>query len=218
MRRCVSCRLDIAGDLEHCPLCDERLSGEATPSAFPPNRAKAAKERALVVLAMVAAAATIAALCLGEAAGFHVEAMLAACAVVAVNYLFIRNVILHSPAFLRSIVRYFLVILAGLGLWYAATGDGAVVAYAIPGVCLLALAFDTALVLTLRDAFVLDYAKYLIFHIALGLIPLALTVAGIVARPHLALASAAAAAALTVVLALLARRQLAAELRKLFSA
>ncbi|MFR5093326.1 MAG: DUF6320 domain-containing protein [Adlercreutzia equolifaciens] len=73
------------------------------------------------------------------------------------------------------------------------------------------------LLIAFRGSFVTGYAKYLIYEVLLGLVPLALLAAGLITWPPLAIAAGAAAAALLAILLLVGRKQLAAEARKLFS-
>lgn len=218
MKRCEACRVEYSGDLGKCPLCGGKLTGEAEPSPFPPNKVKVAGAFALTLLAMLTAAAFIAVLYLGDGLGLSRAAMAVGCAGVALNYLFVRNIIKHSPAFLRSVVRYFLLLLAICAVWYLFTGDPDVVTFLVPGVCLVSIVFDVVLVLAFRDSFVFDYAKYLLFNIVLGVIPLALSAGGLTTKDAPSQASATAAVVLAVVLAVFARKQILAEIRKLFSA
>lgn len=81
----------------------------------------------------------------------------------------------------------------------------------------MALAFNAVLLIAFRGPFVTGYAKYLIYEMLLGLVPLALLAAGLVAWPPLAVAAGAAAASLLAILLLVGRTQLAAEACKLFS-
>lgn len=218
MKRCETCGVQFSGDLEKCLLCGDHLSGEAEPSPFPPSKRKAVGTYALTFLAMLAASAIIAVLYLGDGAGLTLEAMAVGCVGVVLNYLFVRNVIKHSPAFLRSVVRYFLLLLALCAAWYLITENPAVITYIVPGVCLTSLVLDTALVIAFRDSFVFDHAKYLLFSIVFGIVPLGLSSAGLTTNDAPSQMSATAAVLLAAVLAAFARKQIIAEIRKLFSA
>lgn len=218
MRRCDVCKLDFTGDLPSCPLCHAPLSGDAEPSVFPPNTLMKSSHTALTVLAAISVACIALMTIAGTVAGARGGVIVAVCFAVIVNYLFIRNIILHTPDFLRSLVRYFLVLLAIAALWFVLTGDTAVTTYVIPGICLVALVVDVLLVMMIGGSFVSGYAKYLIYDIVLGVIPLALSLAGLTTRNGLALASAAASAVFLLVLLLFTRKRLAEEIGKLFSA
>ncbi|MFR7403562.1 MAG: hypothetical protein ACLUW6_02655 [Coriobacteriaceae bacterium] len=78
----------------------------------------------------------------------------APCAAVALNWLFVRNMIVHAPDFIRVVERYFLVLLAVAGLWFASTGNLIVTTYVVPGLCMLALAFNAVLLIAFRGSFV----------------------------------------------------------------
>lgn len=218
MRHCDPCDIDLSGDLDRCPLCGSVLEGEATPAAFPVSTAEAPAMAARRVLAAVTGAAAIALLIatwLVPLRPWPVALMMVA---LVVGYGFLRNVMAHSPDFVRIAERYFLVLLAMAVLWWLAAGSGLVASLVIPGICLGGLLTNTALVVAFREAFVRDYAKYLLYSLLLGLAPLLLLPLNAAPWPWLIYASAAASALLALTLLLLARKQLKAELRKLFSA
>lgn len=218
MKRCSECHIDFTGDLDRCPLCGTALVGSATTPVFPENELahpKKLAKRCLIGL-------TLAALVLVVLAGLHIGApplaIGAGIAAVLVSYAFIRNVLVHSPSFLRMVQRYFLVLIAFGLLCLLATGDTAVATYVIPLVSFIALATNGVLVILFRNTFVQGYAKYLIYELVLGLVPLALMAAGFVTWPVPTVVTALAAAVLLALMLALTRRQLAAEMRKLFHA
>ena len=116
------------------------------------------------------------------------------------------------------VVRYFLILLAIAALWYLITRNPVVTTFVIPGICLVALVFDAVLVAVFRGTFVSGYAKYLLFDVVLGLIPLALVALGLATWDVPANVSALTASVLLLALLVFTRKQLVAEVRKLFSA
>ena len=198
------------------PLADARKAAPV-PSVFPPNSFERKSTRVRTVLAVLTIICIALIALLGGTAGGSALAVGAPCAAVALNWLFVRNMIVHAPDFIRVVERYFLVLLAVAGLWFLSTGNLIVTTYVIPGLCLLALAFNAVLLIAFRGSFVTGYAKYLIYEMLLGLVPLALLAAGLITWPPLAIAAGTAAAALLAILLLVGRKQLAAEARKLFS-
>ena len=112
MRYCPSCHIDFTGVLDRCPLCGSKLEGTPEGMIFPENelaRTKKLAKRSMIALTF-AALAFVAFLCVRT----HASAItgIASFAAVIVNYIFIRNVVVHSPSFLRIIERYFLVVMA----------------------------------------------------------------------------------------------------------
>ena len=188
------------------------------PSVFPPNSFERKSTRVRTVLAVLTLICIALIALLGGTAGGSALAVGAPCAAVALNWLFVRNMIVHAPDFIRVVERYFLVLLAVAGLWFASTGNLIVTTYVVPGLCMLALAFNAVLLIAfqrtvchrIREVPHLD-------EVLLGLVPLALLAAGLITWPPLAIAAGAAAAALLAILLLVGRKQLAAEARKLFS-
>ena len=218
MMRCEKCQLDLTGDLDRCPLCGSRLVGDPAPAAFPENewaRPKKLARRSLIALTLVGIALVIWASIRG---GASVVTMVAGCAAVLVSYAFIRNVVVHSPNFLRMIQRYFLVLIALALLTLLATGDTNVATYVVPVLSVIALLTNGVMVVLFRNTFVQGYAKYLIYELVLGMVPLALMAAGMVTWPVPSILTAVVAVLLLVLMLTLTRRQLTAELQKLFHA
>lgn len=216
MMHCDECHLDYIGELDRCPLCSRKLVGIPAPSVFPENKLEAPKkvvQRCLIALALAGLCAIIAIGWLVHAAPLAIGAGIAA---VLVTYIFIRNVVVHSPNFLRMVERYFLVLIALALLYLLATGDDNAATYVIPLISLTALIINAILVVAFRNGFVQGYAKYLLYELALGLVPLALLIAGLVTWPVPAIATTIAAGILLILMLTLARKQLATELHKLF--
>jgi hypothetical protein len=218
MKRCSICQLDFTGDLDRCPLCSNSLTGSASPAVFPENelaRPKKIAKRCLIGLMLAGLLLVVLA---GYATSSSPLAIGAGVAAVLVSYIFIRNVVVHSPSFLRMIERYFLVLIALALLCLLATGDRALATYLVPLVSFIALATNGVLVILFRNTFVQGYAKYLIYELALGLVPLVLMVFGFVTWPLPAIATTLAAVLLLVLMLALTRKQLVSELSKLFHA
>ena len=156
---------------------------------FPPNAFMRKSNGARTVMLLLTVLCMIATGLLGAALGAGAPAVILPCAAIALNWLFVRNMIVHAPDFIRVVERYFLVLLAVGALWFLATGN----------------------------LFVSGYAKYLLYELVLGLVPAALALAGLTTWPYLAWTAAAAAVALLAALLLLTRKPLAAEMHKLFS-
>ncbi len=218
MMRCGKCGVEFSGELDRCPLCQAELTGTPEPAAFPRNEVRTSGTVALAVLAFVTGACLLVMLFLGRLLALPGDIVLTVCLGLVVNYLFVRNILLHSPDFLRVVARYFLVLIAIAAVWFAVSRDLLVTTYVVPGICMIALVFDTVLVAVFRGTFVSGYAKYLLFDVALGLIPLALAAAGLTTWDVPAYASALTASVFLLGLLAFTRKQLLAEVRKLFSA
>ncbi|MEF9875772.1 MAG: DUF6320 domain-containing protein [Gordonibacter sp.] len=218
MKRCDKCHVEFTGDLDRCPLCQAKLSGEAEPAVFPQNEVKKSGVVALAVLAFATGACLLVMVFLGYLLALPGDIVLSVCLALVVNYLFVRNILMHSPDFLRVVVRYFLILLAIAAVWFLVTHNLLVTTFVIPGICLVALVFDTVLVAVFRGTFVSGYAKYLVFDVVVGLAPLALVALGLTTWNVLALTSALAASVFALGILVFMRKQLVDEVRKLFSA
>lgn len=218
MKHCSTCQLDFTGDLNRCPLCSNALEGTASPAVFPENELAHPKKIAKRCLIALTLTALVLVMLAGIATSLSPLAIAAGVAAVLVSYIFIRNIVVHSPGFLRMVQRYFLVLIALALLCLLATGDTAVATYLVPLVSFIALATNGVLVILFRNTFVQGYAKYLIYELVLGLVPLVLMAFGFVTWPVPTIATALAAVLLLALMLALTRKQLASEMGKLFHA
>lgn len=218
MLHCDKCGIGLTGDLEKCPLCQNELTGEAELSVFPYNEIKKSGSMALKVLAFVTGASLLIMLFLWQLFSLPGDIVLTVCVGLVLNYLFIRSILTHNPDFLRVVVRYFLILLAIAALWFIFTGNLIVTTFVIPGICLVAIVFDAVILAIFRDTFMAGYAKYLLFDVVLGLTPLALVALGLTTWNIPAYISAFTASVFFLWLLVFMRKQLLAEIHKLFSA
>lgn len=217
MKQCLKCKVDFSGDLEKCPLCQAELTGQTEPSVFPYNEARKTGSNALAILAFTTGVCLLIAFFLWYALTLPGDIVLSVCIALVVNYLFVRNIIIHNPDFLRVVVRYFLLLLALAVIWFLLTQSLFVTTFVIPGICMTALTFDAILLIFFRGTFVSGYAKYLIFNVVLGLAPLILVALGLTTWTIPAFVSALTSSILFLALLVFLRKQLSEEIRKLFS-
>lgn len=218
MRSCDKCGVGFSGALTRCPLCGNTLYGNPTPEAFPVQVTKTTSKLARRLLWILTLAAMIVVIVAGVTLKAQPWPLVFACVALLINYLFLRNVIVHSPDFLRITERWFLALLALCILWWFASSAPWLGSILIPSICISALVTNTVLIAVFRDAFVHGYAKYLLYDVALGFLPLIFVAIGWVNWPWLSYISVIAAVLLTLLLLLLTRKQLTSELRKLFTA
>ncbi|MGI6106135.1 MAG: DUF6320 domain-containing protein [Raoultibacter sp.] len=217
MKRCEKCGIGLTGELENCPLCQNELIGKSEASVFPQNATKKSSSLALKVLAFITGVCLILMFPAWQVLSLPGNIVLTICLGLILNYLFIRNILTHNPDFLRVVVRYFLILLAIAAIWFLLTWDLTVTTFVIPSICLLAIIFDTVILAVFRSTFIAGYAKYLLFHVFLGLTPLALIALGLTSWDILAYTSAFTASVFFLWLLVFMRKQLLAEIRKLFS-
>lgn len=217
MKHCDACKVDVSGDLDRCPLCQAKLTGVAEPAVFPDNVVRKSGVLALSILAFATGVALLAMVFAGYLHSLPTRTVAIACIALVMNYLFVRNILVHNPDFLRIVMRYFLVILAMAFVWFLVADDLVVTTYVIPCICLLAIVFDAVLVIIFRGWFVSDFAKYLLFDMVLGIAPLALIALGLTTWNIPALGSAFAAIVFLLALLAFGRRRLVEETRKLFN-
>lgn len=217
MMACDECGVSFTGELDRCPLCGSALAGTPSPSAFPVSvvqRTSTLARRALAALTVACITATV-----FGAVTLHASwlSTIALCAAILVAYLFVRNLLVHTPDVLRIVERYFLILLALCAIWFITAGNTIATTYVIPFISIAAILFNSVLVALERDAFVAGYAKYLLYNVVLGFAPLVFVATGLADNAAPAIASAIAAVVLVVLLGILTRRQTADEARKLFS-
>lgn len=217
MRKCNQCGIRLTGDIDRCPLCQSQLRGEPTPSVFPHNATKQSGSMALKLLAFATGVCLLVMLFLGQVLSLPGNIVLVVCLALLVNYLFVRNILIYNPNFLRVVVRYFLILLALAAVWFLLTQNLLITTFIIPGICLVAIIFDTVLIAIFKDTFISGYAKYLLFDVLLGLTPLVLVILDLTTWNVLAYVSALTASVFFLGLIVFMRKQLLGEMRKLFS-
>lgn len=218
MKHCPSCDIDIAGDILDCPLCGTELTGMPAPSPFPEierQRGNVIASRALGLVTAATLACVIALALLFSAAPLNV--LLAAAALI-LNYVFLRNLILHKPTFLRTVQRYYLILVAMAFAIFVASQSSMFSTFIIPMLCIVGMVFDAVLLAAYRSRFIKAYAKYIIYFIVLGCLPLFLLLTGTVTWPWLIYTSAALAVLLLAALLIFARWQMSEEAKRLFNA
>lgn len=218
MKCCDRCGVSFTGELDRCPLCQAELAGDAEPSAFPRNEVKRSETTALRVLAFATGTGILAMLFVGHIFSLYSEIVFGACLALLTNYLFVRHILSHAPDFLRLVVRYFLVLLGVAALWFALTGNPIVTTWVIPCICLAALITDAVLLCVFRSTFFVRYAKYLLFNVVFGLVPLALVALGLTTWDLPSFLSAFVACVLLLGIVVFMRERLVQEVRKLFTA
>lgn len=218
MRRCDKCGVEFTGELDLCPLCQSELTGQAEPSLFPPNQIKETGGIALKVLMFATGAFLLVTLFFGYLLALPSDIIILVCVTLAVNHLFVRNILEHAPDFLRVVARYFLLLIAIALVWFIVTRNLVVTTFVIPSICLVALVFNAVLIAVFRGTFVSGYAKYLLFDFVLGLMPMVLVTLGLTTWEIPSYASALVSCLLLLALFAFTRKQLIAEVRKLFSA
>lgn len=217
MMNCPKCQTDFSGELDRCPLCGSFLGGDPSHSPFPMNRIQRPAKTARIVLGVITLLAIIALFMLAflEKATWWGASMSSIALVL--NFIFIRNVIAHSPDFIRIVERYFLLALAIAVLLWLYNGFDPIASQVIPGICAAALITNSVLVIIFKDAFIHDYGKYVLYSLVMGLFPLILALLGWIDWPWGAYACAAITAILVVILVATVREQSVAELKKLFN-
>ena len=130
MKRCEKCGVQFSGDLDRCPLCQAELSGDASPAVFPRNEVRKSGAIALAVLAFATGACLLVMLFLGHLLQLPGDIVVTVCVGLVVNYLFVRNILTHTPDFLRVVARYFLVLLAIAAIWFLVSRNPVVTTFA----------------------------------------------------------------------------------------
>ena len=218
MKYCSHCKVDFSGDLDRCPLCQQPLTGTPSPAVFP-HAAIVKPQRLMISFVFFgsgAAVLTTALLC-----GLRVippNIALLVSGVVIANGLFMRNLIVQNPGFVRGASRYLLLLIGLALLCYLFLQADIITSLVIPIICLSALVFDVLLLLVRRRQFAAEFAKYLICDVICGFIPLVLVLLGFARWPILAFVCAFCSAMLGLFVFVFHRQELFGGTSKLFNA
>ncbi len=218
MKHCPHCNIDYTGCLDRCALCGTPMSGLPSENPFPTLPIQRTNHRVRRILGGITAVILFSFVVLCMMLRLSWAVGLAGSIAITLNYLFVRNVLVHVPDFLRATKRYFLVLMAMALLWFAATGDTNVSTYVIPLVSLTATSFNGVLFGVLQGRLVEGYGKYLLYDALFGGLPLGFMLAGAISQPALAWASVILATVMIALLFALNRHSVMDEARRLFSA
>lgn len=217
MRHCATCDIDYTGDLDKCPLCASDLTGAVVPSPFPCVPLQRVSKRARGILLLIALVLLGALVAMWIVFGLPWELGVAGVFAIAISYAFVRNLMVHSPNGLRAVKRYFLVVMVLALLAFIGTREDYLATFVIPSISLAAIVFDMVLLLVIHSRFVTEYAKYLLYDIVFGIVPLVLVFLGAVSWPPLSIACTIAAGLMLGGLLIWGRAYIADEARKLFA-
>lgn len=217
MLSCNRCHVEYTGRLHRCPLCSAPLQGKPSQAVFPHHLITKPWRIALELVELFSGAGIIALAVLWGTGVLSANIALLSILAVILNFGFVYNMLRLNPGFLKSSIRYILVLIAAGYLLYAFTGMPWVVDFAIPIICLVALAFDIVMCCVLRTSFIENFAKYLIFDIVCGFLPLICLWVGWVTFDPLAWVSAGCSALFLLVLLIFFRQAFLAEFTKLSS-
>lgn len=217
MLRCNHCNVEFSGRMEHCPLCATRLTGTPSPAVFPHRMITKPWRISLKLVEFFSGAGAIALLALWGAGVLSANIAILSLLAVALNFLFVYNMLRLFPGFIRSSSRYILVLIACGFLLYWFTGLTWVTDFAIPIVCLVSLLFDVVLCIWLKSAIIEMMAKYFVFDIICAFLPLICVWAGWSHFIVLAWVSAGCSAFFLLVLLIFFHKEFFGEFRKLSS-
>lgn len=217
MKHCDRCGVDFSGDLDHCPLCQGRLTGDATEAAFPHERLMRPRRIAARVIALLSWLAILAmvVLSLADVVAWNITVLVAV--LVLVNWLFVRNVLDREPGAVRAVARYLLLLMGCFVVWWLLTGWHVMVDVLVPATAIGAIGFDAVGLIVGKSEFVRDYGKYLLIDVVCCLVPWVCKLLGWTGWNTLVWVALYAGAAFLLVLVLFFGKTLRDEVRRLFS-
>lgn len=173
MLKCNKCNVKYNGNLKYCPLCQNKLMGTATNSVFPIIKKK--KDSILNKIFMFVSLIVGIIFSFIEYVITHkLEISKFVILGLITNYILIKFILNNYKNVLKMINKYFIVILFILFMWYLVTKYILITTYLIPILCLIIFAFNTIIMIILKDDYVIKYTKTILLDCLIGLIPLIL--------------------------------------------
>lgn len=173
MRKCRKCNIEYNGNLELCPLCQTEMVGKKTESVFP--KLKQPKETTLYkILSFVSFSIGI----LFAFIEYTIFKTFTISKYIIVglltNYILVKFILKNYKDVLKMMNKYFWVILFLCFIWYFTTKSLIITTYLIPILCLVIFAFNSIIMLVLKDNYIIKFARTILFDCMIGLIPLLL--------------------------------------------
>ncbi len=173
MRKCKKCQVQYNGHLNRCPLCKSELVGKMTPNVFP--KIKSPKNKLITkILLYISFCASL--LC--SFIEYTITQSLTASKYVILglitNYLMVNFIIKNYKNVIKMLNKYFWLLLFIFFVWYFVTKSLIITTYFIPILCIIIFAFNSIVMLVLRNDYILKFGKTILLDCIIGLIPLAL--------------------------------------------
>lgn len=176
MRRCTKCKLDISGRLEECPLCQNKLEGEATNSVFASNIKREKDGLLFKILTFLAIIICWSSVYIEFRLTSNIYWSLIVTLGLITAIVSVYFIIINFGDVLKMISKYFILLLILLFIWFIATGNLVITTYIIPIVSITMLAFNSVVLSLLKNYYKTQFISTIITDIIICFIPILLIV------------------------------------------
>lgn len=170
MRKCNKCQISYTGNIERCPLCQGKLTGEKEASPFPQIHDH--KKKILYKILLFTAVS------IGIVFAFleyliHKEFTITKYAVLGLFTIYTLAIVIirKYKNILKMMNKYFIIILILLFAWFLLTKSLIITTYIIPIFCMAILIFNSITMLVLKDTYIDKFLGIILLDCLIGLIP-----------------------------------------------
>lgn len=181
MRKCRNCNISFSGSHERCPLCQGELYGEESERIFPEiSAAKQTFFNKIFLFAIMTVA--IISVCIEYYISRRIYVSRYIIFGVITTFIAVKLIQKNYSNVFRFMNRYFLFIIIALIIWYFVTMADIIPTYLFPIFLIIALIYDSLVILILRSKYVIEYMKTIIIDILFGMAPVIFILSGAVSN------------------------------------
>lgn len=173
MSKCNKCKIEINGNISHCPLCNNKLKGSITENVFPIIKINESKLLSKILLLVSLAIAII-----GTFLEYYISKKIFISKYIIfgliTNYILIILILKNYKNILKMLNKYFLIMFFLFIVWYFITKSLIITTYFIPIICIIIYVFNSIVMLVYRDSYIIKYTRTILLDVLIGLIPLLL--------------------------------------------
>lgn len=216
MKKCNSCNISFNTSSKLCPLCQNKLIGNAK-SVFPINYKY--KSSLLINKLIIFLSLTAFIICafinyqLSKSLTWSIIVLLG----LITNYTVIRLILRSYKDTLGLLGRYGVVLMIILFIWYFYTKNTIITNYIIPIVCLFELGFTAVISIILRNTYIIKYFKIILLNVFISIIPAILVIFDLVTYSLIANISAIISLIILIGLVIFYFEDLKDELHRIFN-
>ena len=172
MMKCNKCKIEYSGSFIRCPLCQTELVGKKEDSIFPKIQTK---EKLLYKILLFVSFA------IGVLFAFIEHTILKSFSItkfvvfgLITNYILIKFILHNYKNVLKTMNKYFWLLLLLFFIWHFATKSMIITTYIISILCITIFVFNSIVMIILKNSYIIKFVKTIILNCCIGLIPLLL--------------------------------------------
>lgn len=174
MKKCNKCNIHFSGNIKYCPLCQNKLTDDSSPSVFPKNIKREKDTILFKILFFISIVISIISLFLEFIITRKLHYSFFTILGLITNLILLIFILKNNQNVLKMMAKYFYVILALLFVWYFVTKSLIITTYIIPSLCIVIYIFNSITMIVLKNYYFTKYTGIILVDAIIGLIPMLL--------------------------------------------